>query len=46
MTDEWLMRAVRDGDLTRLGMLFERHHRSLFDFLYRMTGDRGAAVIR
>lgn len=43
MTDEWLMRAVRDGDLTRLGVLFERHHRALFDFLYRMTGDRGAA---
>jgi RNA polymerase sigma factor (sigma-70 family) len=43
VTDEWLMRAVRDGDLTRLGVLFERHHRPLFDFLYRMTGDRGAA---
>ena len=43
MTDEYLMRAVRDGDLTRLGVLFERHHRPLFDFLYRMTGDRGAA---
>ena len=37
------MQAVRDGDLTRLGVLFERHHRPLFDFLYRMTGDRGAA---
>ena len=37
------MRAVREGDLTRLGVLFERHHRPLFDFLYRMTGDRGAA---
>jgi RNA polymerase sigma factor (sigma-70 family) len=43
VTDEYLMRAVRDGDLTRLGVLFERHHRPLFDFLYRMTGDRGAA---
>lgn len=43
MTDEWLMRAVREGDLTRMGVLFERHHRALFDFLYRMTGDRGAA---
>ena len=43
MTDEWLMRAVREGDLTRMGVLFERHHRPLFDFLYRMTGDRGAA---
>jgi RNA polymerase sigma-70 factor (ECF subfamily) len=43
VTDEWLMRAVREGDLTRMGVLFERHHRALFDFLYRMTGDRGAA---
>jgi len=43
VTDEWLMRAVREGDLTRMGVLFERHHRPLFDFLYRMTGDRGAA---
>ena len=43
MTDEWLMRAVREGDLNRMGLLFERHHRPLFDFLYRMTGDRGAA---
>lgn len=43
MTDEWLMCAVREGDLARMGVLFERHHRPLFDFLYRMTGDRGAA---
>jgi RNA polymerase sigma-70 factor (ECF subfamily) len=43
VTDEWLMRAVREGDLTRMGVLFERHHRPLFEFLYRMTGDRGAA---
>jgi len=43
VTDEWLMRAVREGDLSRLGVLFERHHGALFDFLYRMIGDRGAA---
>jgi RNA polymerase sigma factor (sigma-70 family) len=37
------MRAVRDGDLGKLGKLFERHHVALFDFLSRMTGDRTAA---
>jgi RNA polymerase sigma factor (sigma-70 family) len=37
------MRSVREGDLARMGLLFERHHRPLFDFLFRMTGDRGAA---
>jgi len=43
VSDEALMRAVRDGDLGKLGLLFERHHRALFDFLSRMTGDRTAA---
>ena len=37
------MRAVRDGDLAKLGLLFERHHAAVFDFLARMTGDRTAA---
>jgi len=43
VTDEALMRAVRGGDVARLGVLFERYHRPLFDFLARMTGDRAAA---
>jgi RNA polymerase sigma factor (sigma-70 family) len=43
VTDEALMIAVRDGDLAKLGLLFERHHVALFDFLSRMTGDRTAA---
>jgi RNA polymerase sigma-70 factor (ECF subfamily) len=43
VTDETLMREVRDGDVGRLGLLFERHHLALFDFLSRMTGDRTAA---
>ena len=37
------MLAVRDGDLAKLGLLFERYHVALFDFLSRMTGDRTAA---
>ena len=43
MTDEALMLAVRDGDLGKLGALFERYHVPLFDFLSRTTGDRAAA---
>jgi RNA polymerase sigma factor (sigma-70 family) len=43
VTDEALMTAVRNGDLAKLGLLFERYHVSLFDFLSWMTGDRTAA---
>ena len=42
-TDENLMLAVRDGDTSKLGVLFDRHHRSLFDFFYRMTGRQAVA---
>src|SRR5215831_2305494 len=42
-TDELLMLAVREGDLTKLGVLFDRHHRALFDFFVRMTGNRALA---
>lgn len=37
------MRAVQAGDLAQLGMLFERYHVRLFEFLSRMTGDRTAS---
>lgn len=37
------MLAVRDGDLAKLGLLFERYHLVLFDFLSRMTGNATAA---
>ena len=43
VTDEILMLAVRDGDVAKLGLLFERYHVALFDFLSRTTGDRMAA---
>ena len=42
-TDEVLMMAVRDGNVARLEVLFERHHRRLFDFFCRFTGNRTAA---
>ena len=37
------MSAVREGDLAKLGALFDRYHLSLFDFLNRMTGNRHTA---
>jgi RNA polymerase sigma factor (sigma-70 family) len=43
VTDEALMLAVKNGDVDGLSVLFERHHRPLFGFFYRMLGDRAAA---
>ena len=37
------MQAVRDGDVAKLGLLFERYHVPLFDFLRRVTGNPTAA---
>src|ERR1051325_5729259 len=42
-TDELLMLAVRNGEVAKLGVLFDRHHRALLDFFVRMTGSRSAA---
>jgi RNA polymerase sigma-70 factor (ECF subfamily) len=39
-TDQALMLAVREGDVEKLGILFERHHAQLFNFLLRLTGNR------
>lgn len=41
--DSALMLAVRDGDVTRLGELFERHHRRLYAFCLRLTGNPATA---
>ncbi len=34
------MLAVQEGDIDKLGVLFERHYAQLFNFLLRLTGDR------
>ena len=34
------MLQVRDGQTGRLALLFERHHRPLFNFFYRLTSNR------
>ena len=38
--DNALMLKVKSGDLDKMGLLFERYHRVLFSFLYRMTKQR------
>ena len=40
LTDNAIMLKVKNGDLDKLGLLFERYHRSLFGFLFHMTGQR------
>jgi len=37
------MLAVREGDLRRLGVLFDKHHRRLFNFFVRCSGDHAAS---
>lgn len=38
--DNVLMQKVRDGDLAKMAVLFERHHRALFRYFLRLTGKR------
>jgi RNA polymerase sigma-70 factor (ECF subfamily) len=37
------MTALQEGDVSRLALLFERHHRALFNFFLRLTGERQAS---
>lgn len=39
-SDNEIMLQVRDGEIERLGILFERHHAKLFNFLVRLTDRR------
>lgn len=40
MEDEQIMQEVRAGDVGKLATLFDRHHRALFRYFVRLTGDR------
>ncbi len=40
LTDEALMLEIRNGAVGKLAVLFERHHRQLFSFFYRLTCNR------
>ena len=43
MTDEKLMEAVKIGDLKQATWLFERYHKRLYGFLWRMCADQDVA---
>ena len=43
MTDHDVMIAVRDGDTGKLGLLFERHHKHLFNYFLLGTHNRQAS---
>jgi RNA polymerase sigma-70 factor, ECF subfamily len=38
-TDTELMLAVREGDVERFGVLFDRHHQRIYEFFYRLGGN-------
>jgi len=42
-SDENLMHSVRGGDVSKLGILFDRHHRAVLNFFFRMTGHKTVA---
>src|SRR3954447_3151484 len=41
--DEQIMQEVRAGNVAKLEALFDRHHRALFRYFVRLTGDRAAS---
>ena len=42
-TDHQLMLSIRDGNIEKLGQLFENHHKRLYNFFLRQTGNRQAS---
>lgn len=43
VTDEMLGQKMQDGDEAAVEALVSRHHRAIFAYLYRLTGDRPTA---
>ncbi|MEW2920875.1 sigma-70 family RNA polymerase sigma factor [Muricauda sp. ANG21] len=39
LSDEILMQKVAEGNLDLLKILFDRHHKHVYNFLYKMSGD-------
>ncbi|MBO0320755.1 RNA polymerase sigma factor [Muricauda sp. CAU 1633] len=39
LSDEILMQKVAEGNLDLLKVLFDRHHKHVYHFLYKMSGD-------
>ena len=42
-SDNTIMEKVREGEVSKLGLLFERHHTMLYNFFLRTCGDRAAS---
>ena len=42
-TDLELMIAVQQGEVGKMGTLFERHHARIYNFCHRMTGSQAAS---
>ena len=40
MTDEQLMEAVKQGDLAKASLLFDRYHKHLYNFFVKISFDR------
>ncbi|NDV42349.1 RNA polymerase sigma factor [Flagellimonas sediminis] len=40
LSDEMIMQKVAEGNLDLLKVLFDRHHKHVYNFLFKMTGDR------
>lgn len=43
LSDNHLMLQVKNGQISQLGLLYERHHQQLLGFFYHMTGDRAVS---
>ena len=43
MEDEKIMQEVRDGEVGKLELLFDRHHRSLFHYFLHLTSNRAVS---
>ena len=43
LADNLVMLKVRDGEVGKLGILFERHHIALYNYFLRQTGRRDAS---
>ena len=39
-TDEEIMALVAQGDLDALQLLFDKHHKHVYNFLFKMSGDK------
>ncbi|TXK07083.1 RNA polymerase sigma factor [Flagellimonas aequoris] len=40
LSDEMIMQKVAEGNLDLLKVLFDRHHKHVYNFLFKMSGDR------